>query len=250
MAAARAGRDPRSHDRAAAWLVLAVAGATTVAFNVWHAVHAGMPAPLAPLEGVAPVMVAMGLSHVVAAYRGGWFLKAATFAVMLAAMVLSLDATGSVVRPALGRSWWLFGGVVDAAALVALQVILSPESRAAAKALRQASRGPARTPAGSVPESVSGSAVSTGPESAGVQSGGRVSVQPRVQSRSPSPVPVRISEEPDARRARAAYRKSVAEGRPMSETALGAKYGKSRTWGRNRIRETEAGPHLASGTGS
>jgi hypothetical protein len=32
----------------------------------------------------------------------------------------------------------------------------------------------------------------------------------------------------------------------LSEAALGAKYGKSRTWGRNRISEVEAGRGLAA----
>lgn len=130
--AAHDDRPPPVHARTAAWLVLVGAGLTTMSFNIWHAIHGGMPPILAPLEGMAPVLIAMGLSHVISAYRGGWFLKAATFGVMLAAMVLSLAATGNVVRPALGPLWWLFGATVDAAALLALQVILSPESRAAA----------------------------------------------------------------------------------------------------------------------
>lgn len=128
---------PRSHDRAAAWLVAGFAGITMVAFNMWHAIHGGIPIPLAVLFGLAPVVLAMGLSHVVAAYQGGWFMKGATFAIMLGAMVLSIRATGYVVRPATGNLWPLFGIVTDSAALLALQVIMSPESRAAAKAARK-----------------------------------------------------------------------------------------------------------------
>jgi hypothetical protein len=98
-----------------------------VSFNIWHALHGGIPQlPLAVLAGVVPVALAMGMSHIVAAYRAGRFLKIVTFAVMAGAMVLSVRATGYVVRPAFGPLWWLYGAVVDSAALVALQVILAP----------------------------------------------------------------------------------------------------------------------------
>ena len=116
-----------AHARSAAWAVLAFAGSTMVSFNIWHALHGGIPQlPLAVLAGVVPVALAMGMSHIVAAYRAGRFLKIVTFAVMVGAMVLSVRATGYVVRPAFGPLWWLYGAVVDSAALVALQVILAP----------------------------------------------------------------------------------------------------------------------------
>ena len=54
---------------------------------------------------------------------------------------------------------------------------------------------------------------------------------------------------PEGRKARAAYRKSVRQGEPLSDRALGEMFGKSRTWGASRIKETEAGPRLAN-TGS
>jgi hypothetical protein len=95
-------------------------------FNIWHALHSSMPGYLAGLVGVAPVLIAIGLSHVVARTDAGWFLKAVTFLVMTGAMVLSVRATGYVVRLAFGNLWPLFGAVTDAAALVALQVILAP----------------------------------------------------------------------------------------------------------------------------
>ena len=113
-------------DRVAAWLVLACAGTTMASFNIWHALHSDMPGYLAGLVGVAPVLIAIGLSHVVARSNAGRFLKAVTFLVMVGAMVLSVRATGYVVRLAFGNLWPLFGAVVDSAALVALQVILTP----------------------------------------------------------------------------------------------------------------------------
>ena len=207
-----------SSDRVAAWLVLAGAGTTMVSFNLWHAFHAGMPGYLALLDGVAPVVLAMGMSHIVR--RRGWFLKIATVAVMLGAMALSVSATGEVVHPAVGHLWWLFGAVVDSAALVALQVILTPVPETVAEPVSE-----------SMPESMPESGSGSVPESAGVPP-----QSPRqVPSRSPA-------EDRDARAARSAYRKSVAEGQPLSEAGLGAMFGKSRTWGRNRIGEVRAGP--------
>jgi len=51
---------------------------------------------------------------------------------------------------------------------------------------------------------------------------------------------------PDAERGRAEYRKSVRQGQPLSQRALGDKFGKSRQWGADRIREVEEGPALTS----
>jgi len=115
------------HARGAAWAVLAGAGSTMVTFNIWHALHTGgLRLLLAIMVGLAPAGLAVGLSHIVAAYNGGKVMRAVAFAVMAGAMVLSVSATGDVVRPAVGQLWWLFGAVVDSAALVALQVILTP----------------------------------------------------------------------------------------------------------------------------
>jgi len=142
-----------AHARGAAWAVLAFAGSTMVSFNIWHALHGGIPQlPLAVLAGVVPVALAMGMSHIVAAYRAGGFLKVVTFAVMVGAMVLSVRATGYVVRPAFGPLWWLYGGVVDSAALVALQVILAPAPEPAAAPAPEAVPDPILGPAPAAPE--------------------------------------------------------------------------------------------------
>lgn len=122
---------PRAEGLIAAWLCLVIAGATTATFNIWNAVFSSMALVPGILEGVAPVALAMIVSHLVAVYRGGRFLQAVTFAVMLGAMALSVRATGAVVRPAAGDLWWLYGAVIDTAALVALRVLLSLKSRAA-----------------------------------------------------------------------------------------------------------------------
>jgi hypothetical protein len=120
-------RQAGGHARAAAWAVLAGAGSTMVTFNIWHALHTGgLKLLLAVMVGLAPAGLAVGLSHIVAAHNGGRVMQAITFLVMAGAMALSVSATGDVVRPAVGNLWWLFGAVVDSAALVALQVILTP----------------------------------------------------------------------------------------------------------------------------
>ena len=238
---------PRVHDRAAAWLVVAFAGITMVAFNMWHAIHGGIPLVLAVLFGLAPVVLAMGLSHVVAAYQGGWFMKGATFAIMLGAMVLSIRATGYVVRPATGNLWPLFGIVTDSAALLALQVIMSPESRAAARAARKATAGATSEATG---EAMAG-AVQEPPEEPSGEPRMRPSeepalVPPEKPAKEPRQRVLRLAEDPESKRARTEYRKSVSQGQPLSDRALGAKFGKSRTWGANRIAEVEAGPALTA----
>jgi hypothetical protein len=227
---------PRSHDREAAWLVLVAMGGTTMTFNIWHATHSGMPLGLALLYGMAPVSAAMGLSHIVAEYKGGRFMKAVTFLVMLGAMALSIGATSEVIRDAAGPLRWLFGGVIDAAALVALQVILSPESRAAAKAAKKAiaeATGEATPQAIPVPSE---------------EPSARPSEEPAyVPSQRPRKTVARVSKEPDAEKARAAYRKSVRAGQPLSDRALADLFpGRSRTWGANRIAEVNAGPMLTT----
>ena len=126
----------------AAWAVLIGMGGTEMVYNIWHAIFTGhMHWGLALLYGLAPVAAAVLLSHIVAELGDGWFLRAVAFLVMLSAMSLSAYATASVTRPAAG-SWfaWVFGLTLDAAALVALQVILSSRSRknAAMEALETA----------------------------------------------------------------------------------------------------------------
>jgi hypothetical protein len=111
-------------DRVAAGFVLAGVGVTMVSCNVWHDVHAGMPGYLAWLAGFAPVVTAMGLS--LAIRNRHIALKIIAAAVMIGAMGLSLEAAGTMVRPAFGPLWWLFGPVGDLAALIAFHVIVTP----------------------------------------------------------------------------------------------------------------------------
>ncbi len=68
-------------------------------------------------------------------------------------------------------------------------------------------------------------------------------VSPDVPVQVPRTRPV---ETPDAKRARADYRKSLNQGQPLSQRALGDKYGRSKTWAASRIREVDEGPALTA----
>jgi hypothetical protein len=129
---------PRAEGLIAAWLCLIIAGAATVTFNIVHACRSGMASPLGWTEGVVPVALAMIVSHLVATSSAGRFLKGVTFAVMIGALALSVRATGTVVAPAAGPLWWLYGAVVDTAALVSLQVLLALKAKAAREARERA----------------------------------------------------------------------------------------------------------------
>lgn len=115
----------------AAWAVLVGTGVTSVTYNVVHATQgARLEIVLALLLGFAPAFVAACLSHVAAVLDAPGWVKAAVIAVMGAGMVLSASATAAVVAPA-DPSWrgWLFGGTLDAAALLALWAILTARGR-------------------------------------------------------------------------------------------------------------------------
>lgn len=77
-----------------------------------------------------------------------------------------------------------------------------------------------------------------------------IPVPPEMPSQEPpaesEPRPVRLVKSHEAERGRAEYRKSQRQGQPLSDRALAAKFGKSRTWGANRIREVEEGPALTA----
>lgn len=129
-------RRTAGHATAAAWAVLVAMGGTEMTFNVYHSVHSGsLDIALALLVGIAPVFAAMCLSHIVAEGDFGAGMKALTFLVMLGAMGLSIGAVSSVIKPVTGTAMsWLFGLVLDAAALLALRVILSARTSRAAEA--------------------------------------------------------------------------------------------------------------------
>ena len=109
-----------------------------------------------------------------------------------------------------------------------------------------------------MPEAIEEPAAEAMAEAAPVPSGEPLEVPPEEPSevaasmpeekpaKEPRPRAVRISEDPEAKRARSEYRKSVNQGQPLSDRALAAKFGRSRTWGANRIAEVEEGPALTA----
>ena len=226
----------------AEWMLLLSMGAISAWFNIQSSTGK-MHLDLAIGAGVAPVLAAMLSSHVVAKRRdaSGW-LRIATFAVMCGAMALSAQAVGDVVRPGDRYLWWLFGPVVDAGELIALYFLLT--HAAAAKAARQAAAAeaaaaeyarrladrpdPAPSPAPEIPV----------PEAHG---------EAPPQRRSATP---RFDRGTEAEAARRDYRNSKRTGTPLTDRKLAAMYGRSRTWGTNRIREVEDSPLSIASTGT
>jgi hypothetical protein len=126
----------KSSAKSWAWAVLLTMGATSVILNIWDATHAAhLFWLIAALKGIAPVGAAMGLSEVGARYDGGKVFRGLCFAVMGGAMSLSMSAIANVMRPG-SEVWaaWMFGVVLDAAALIGLHVILTERERARAGA--------------------------------------------------------------------------------------------------------------------
>ena len=135
MSAPTVTGQPKREKDVAGWAVLVGAGVTTICFNIYHSTHKGNLATLlAVLLGLAPVGLAMGLSHMGVRHRSNPWMMAAMFAVMIGAMALSMGAVAAVVRPTTGPYLcWLFGAVLDSAALLALWGIISDPKAVAPK---------------------------------------------------------------------------------------------------------------------
>jgi hypothetical protein len=126
----------------AAWLVLGTMGLASVVFQVDHALGGGLPRWLiAGIVGFAPVAVSLGVAHMIALHRGGTGVRIAAMLVMACGMTLSIGAIGWVVAPYYHSNLkWLFGLLLDGAALFAAWVLLSEHQRKGAEesALAQA----------------------------------------------------------------------------------------------------------------
>ena len=126
----------KSSAKAAAWSVLIMMGTTSVTMNVYDALKGGhLFLLIAIFKGLAPVYAAMGLSEVGARFDGGKAFKAIAFGVMGGAMVLSSGAIASVLHPAEPKGVigailaWMFGAVIDAAAMTCVWVLLTDRER-------------------------------------------------------------------------------------------------------------------------
>jgi hypothetical protein len=127
----------RSSAKVPAWAVLITMGGTSITLNFWDATHAASPMfwLIAGLRGFAPVLAAMFISEAGARFDGGKTFRGVTFAIMGGAMLLSASAVANVLRPSYPAGWlglgmsWLFGIVLDAAALAGLWMILTERER-------------------------------------------------------------------------------------------------------------------------
>lgn len=127
----------KSSAKVPAWAVLITMGGTSITLNFWDATHAASPMfwLIAGLRGFAPVLAAMFISEAGARFDGGKAFRRVTFAIMGGAMLLSASAVANVLRPSYPAGWlglgmaWLFGIVLDAAALTGLWIILTERER-------------------------------------------------------------------------------------------------------------------------
>lgn len=268
--------------RVIAWLVLLVTGGTSGTMSVYHAFEYGnIPWELAILAGAVPVIVAMGMSEIVALYDAGWLLKGLTFLVMAGGLVMTMHASAVVVGPAQGAGFrWGWGLDLDIAALIALFVLLNPRPRRAAKSAAAGRKPAAERAAGAVsraieryepsaPAPVAHEAALAGqgdmappvaPAASGVMGHGPAGATPGATLGEPSADTAgadsgegsgsfaeRAKEHEDGRER---YRQSVLSGSPLSDRNLGKEFGRSRNWGGKRIEEVEAEVKLAEASSS
>lgn len=112
----------------AAWLVFLSMAATTMTFQVFHAIKYGaMPWPLAVLEGIVPLAISIGVLEVVSAWEDArWWAHLAAYLITAGGMFMSAAATGAVVlQAAPPHMSGLFGVLLDGAALLAIHFILT-----------------------------------------------------------------------------------------------------------------------------
>jgi hypothetical protein len=137
MAEHRKTAPGKSSAKVPAWAVLITMGGTSITLNFWDATHAASPMfwLIAGLRGFAPVLAAMFISEAGARFDGGKTFRGVTFTIMGGAMLLSASAVANVLRPSYPAGWlglgmsWLFGIVLDAAALTGLWIILTERER-------------------------------------------------------------------------------------------------------------------------
>lgn len=122
---------PSPSARRWGWAILLMTATISLAFNVGHAIRAanGVPPILAVLYGVAPVMVALMLSHLIAIQNGGIVKRIATGIVFVGAMALSVRAIYEVLEPLAERWGLLFAAMLDLASLLALNEVLASGPR-------------------------------------------------------------------------------------------------------------------------
>lgn len=131
------------------WAILLSTGGISLTFNIAHAIHAAevgkVHAFLAVLYGVAPVLVALMLSHLMGIQQGGRFKRFITTMVFVAAMGLSVSAIAAVLQPIAGDAGYVFAVMLDVASLMGLNEILTSGSKTQAARTGQDRTVPDRT---------------------------------------------------------------------------------------------------------
>lgn len=111
------------------WTILLSTGGISLTYNIAHALgDVGadtLDRVLGVLYGVAPVLVALMLSHLIGIQRGGRWKKVITFAVFIAALSLSVSAIAAVLEPTAGPLGYVFAIMLDVASLMGLNEILT-----------------------------------------------------------------------------------------------------------------------------
>jgi hypothetical protein len=258
-------RRARRRGRIVAWILLVVMGLSTIALNVDHAVTTGKLSDLlAVLVALVPVIAYVGLSEIVAVFRGA-VLQTVTVVSMVLGMALSMSAVASVVRPEAGPYLcWLFGAVLDLPVVIALYVIMNePADGRDAKAApaRKPARPAAPRPAAPVPAQAYAPAPAANEPAPAGQGQMALPVAPAA-SRAMGHRPAASATNDEAaesgdstgsfaeraaehENARNRYRESVIAGSALSDRALAREFGRSRNWGAKRIEEVQNDTQLA-----
>lgn len=131
------------------WVILLVTSGTSVAFNLRHALYgptAGtLPAALAVMYGVMPVLVALALSHTVARRGGNPFEWAVGTLVFLTALTLSVSSIADVLTPFAGQTrGYAFAIMLDVAGLMGLRQVIGAAASGRGRHVRSDS-DPVRT---------------------------------------------------------------------------------------------------------
>lgn len=116
----------RIRGRVVAWIMVGFFGTAIVILNVFDIVRTGkLDHFLAGLVALIPVIAYVGLSEVVAIFRG-WILQTLAMLSLGVGMMLTTTAVASVVEPVVGP-WrcWFYGGVMDLPLAIGLYVIMN-----------------------------------------------------------------------------------------------------------------------------
>jgi hypothetical protein len=267
----------RIRGRVVAWIMVGFFAVAVVILNVYDVLRTGqLDRFLAFLVAVIPVIAYVGLSEIVAIFRG-WLLQILALASLAVGMMLTTTAVANVVEPVTGP-WrcWFYGGVMDLPLAIGLYVIMNkpadcrdlmgsngPSLAAALGQMLTRKRGeqdadgpaaaprqartvapqPAQPQAPPMAHEPAG-AMAQGPQmDHGPSAGATDSGEPENASR--NQVPSLADATKEKADARARYLESAEAGEALSDRALAAEFGRSRNWGKARIAEARESDQIA-----